>query len=92
MADARSVDEYVTYFEQAGLRVEQVESHNAVLGDMIKGVQTRLLGAELLVKLKKLDLPGVDLEQAKMMARAATEAVQRGQLGYVLLVAAKPSN
>ena len=92
IADARPVAEYVTCFEQAGLRVEQVESHNAALVGMIKEIQARLLGAEVLVKLKKVDLPGVDFEQAKIMARAAAEAARQGQLGYVLLVAARPSN
>lgn len=92
IADARPVAEYAACFEQAGLQVERVESHNTALGEMIRGIQARLLGAEVLVKLKKLDLPGVDLAQAKMMARAAAEAVQQGQLGYVLLVATRPSN
>lgn len=92
IADARPVAEYTTCFEEAGLQVEQVEPHNAALSKMVREIQARLLGAEILVKLKKLDLPGVDLEQAKMMARAAVEAVQQGQLGYVLLVATRPSN
>lgn len=91
LADARPVSEYVAYFEQAGLRFEQLELHNAALGEMVKAIQAKLLGAELLVKLKKLDLPGLNLVQAKMMARAAAEAIQRGQLGYALLAAALPS-
>lgn len=92
IADARPVVEYATCFAQAGLRVEQVESHNAALVVMIKEIQVRLLGVEVLVKLKKLDLPSVDLEEAKIMARAAVEATQRGRLGYILLVATRPLN
>jgi hypothetical protein len=40
-----------------------------------------------MVKLKKLDLPGTDLEQAKHLARAAGKAIQQGLLGYSLIVA-----
>jgi arsenite methyltransferase len=89
LADARPVEEYTAYFEQAGLTVEQVELHNVALGELIKTIQGKLLGTELLVNLKKLDLPGADFAQAKSLARAAAEAVRRGQLGYALLVASK---
>ncbi|GAB4407263.1 MAG: hypothetical protein Fur0044_00030 [Anaerolineae bacterium] len=89
LADARPVEEYTAYFEHAGLTVEQVEAHNAALGELVRAVQGKLLGAEVLVKLKQLNLPGADFEQAKFLARAAAEAVWRGQLGYALLVASK---
>ena len=65
IADARPVDEYLSYLETAGFVADQVESHDTVLGEMIHGVRTRLLGAELLVKLKKLDLPGATLSKPK---------------------------
>ncbi len=53
---------------------------------MISGVRVKLLGAELLVKLKQVDLPGVDFEQAGRMAHAAAQAVREDQLGYALAV------
>jgi ubiquinone/menaquinone biosynthesis C-methylase UbiE len=90
IADARPVAEYEAFFEEAGLQVRQLESHNAALEEMVKSVQTRLLGAEFFVRLKNLDLPGVDFKEAKLMARASVEAVRQGQLGYVLLVATRP--
>jgi hypothetical protein len=40
-----------------------------------------------MTKLKKLDLPGVDFEQAKQLARAAAEAIREGLLGYSLIIA-----
>jgi ubiquinone/menaquinone biosynthesis C-methylase UbiE len=89
LADARPVEEYTAYFEQAGLAVEQVEAHNAALGELVRTVQGKLLSAEVLVKLKQLDLPGADFDQAKTLARAASEAVRRGQLGYALMVVTK---
>ncbi|MFQ5859706.1 MAG: class I SAM-dependent methyltransferase [Anaerolineae bacterium] len=86
IADAQPIDHYVAYLERAGFAVAEVEPHDAALGEMVKGVRSKLLGAELLVKLKKLDLPGADFDQAKTLARSAAEAVQQGRLGYALLV------
>ena len=54
---------------------------------MARDVQGRLLAIELMIKLQKLDLPGVDYEQAKQLARAAGNAIQQGLLGYSLIVA-----
>ncbi|MFQ5612646.1 MAG: class I SAM-dependent methyltransferase [Anaerolineae bacterium] len=91
IADARPVENYVSYLEGAGLAVEQVETHNGALGQMVREVQGKLLGAELLVRLNKLELPEVDFDQAKSLARRAAEAVREGKLGYALLVGAKPA-
>ena len=61
------------------------------LADLIKSVRTKLLGAELLVKLRKIDLPQADFEGAKVLARCAADSVQRGMLGYALIHATKTS-
>lgn len=45
-----------------------------------------------MVKLKQIDLPSVDFEQAKAMARSALEAVREGKPGYAIIVGAKASN
>lgn len=89
IADARPVDDYVTCLESGGLVVDQIEPHNAALNEMIHTIRARLLGAELMMRLKKLDLPGADFDQARTLARAASEAVRRGQLGYALIVGTK---
>ena len=89
LADARPVEEYTAYCKQAGLVVEQVESHDAALGELVRTIQGKLLGAEVLVKLKQLDLPGSDFDRAKSLAQAAAEAVRQGQLGYALMAATK---
>jgi hypothetical protein len=49
----------------------------------------RLLGAEIMVGLKKLDLPGVDSAAAKQMAQAALTAIRQGNLGYAIICAEK---
>jgi arsenite methyltransferase len=87
IADARPVEEYAGYLEAAAFDVTTIEPHDDALAEMARDVQGRLLGIELMVKLKKLDLPGTDLEQAKHLARAATKAIQQGLLGYSLIVA-----
>jgi SAM-dependent methyltransferase len=87
IADARPVEEYAGYLEAAGFDVTTVEAHNEALAEMARDVQGRLLGIEIMVKLKKLDLPGTDFEQAKRLARAAAKAIQAGLLGYSLIVA-----
>jgi len=87
IADARPVEDYAIYLEAAGFGGTTIEPHNNALAEMVRDVQGRLLGIELMVRLKKLDLPGADFEQAKQFARAASKAIQHGLLGYSLLVA-----
>jgi len=89
IADARPVGDYISYLEDAGLVTDRAEPHDDAVVDMIKDVRTKLLGAELLVKLRKIDLPQADFEQAKALARSAADTVQRGKLGYALIVASK---
>ncbi len=87
IADARPVEEYAGCLKAAGFAVISMEPHNNALAEMARDVQGRLLGIEIMAKLKKLDLPGVDFEQAKQRARAAAKAIREGLLGYSLIVA-----
>jgi hypothetical protein len=77
------------YRQGAGLAVDAVEPHDEALAAMVRDIRTKLLGAEGLVKLKALDLPGVDFEAAKAMVRSAADAVRVGMLGYALIVTTK---
>ncbi|HVA91794.1 MAG TPA: methyltransferase domain-containing protein [Chloroflexota bacterium] len=86
IADARPLAEYEAYLRHAGFRIDHAEPHHDALGAMVREVRAKLMGVELLVGLKKLDPPGIDLGQAGVIARAAAEAVQAGTLGYALLV------
>lgn len=86
IADARPVAEYRGYLHDAGFEISAVEAHDDALARMARDVQSRLLGLELMSKLKKLDLPGADFEQAKQFARAALRAIQDGVLGYSLII------
>lgn len=52
-----------------------------------RDIQAKLLGAELLVKLRNLELPAVNFAEAKALARAATQAINAGRVGYATLTA-----
>jgi ubiquinone/menaquinone biosynthesis C-methylase UbiE len=87
IADAQPVEKYADYLTVAGMTINQVETHDQALSQMVHDMRGKLLGAELLVNLKKIDLPGADFDQARAIARSATEAIQQGKLGYSLLLA-----
>ena len=85
IADAQPVVSYENYLVGAGFRIEHTEESNEALLEMVEQMRMKLLGVEILVGLKKLDLPGVDLSSAKQMAQAAQAAVKRGALGYAII-------
>jgi ubiquinone/menaquinone biosynthesis C-methylase UbiE len=90
IADAQPVGTYVRYLCEAGFRVERVEPHDETLLEMVNQVRMKLLSAEIMVGLKRLELPGVDFTAAKEMARSALSAVHDGSLGYAIIHGAKP--
>jgi len=87
IADAQPVDRYVEYLSGAGLIVDQIETHDEALSQSVADVRAKLMGAELLVKLKKVDLADVDFRQSRIIARKAAEAIREGKLGYSLITA-----
>ena len=90
IADAQPVERYVQYLTGAGLVLEQIEARDEVLSDLVRDIQTKLLGTELLLKLKQIELPStIDFTQARALTRAAANAINAGQFGYVVLVASK---
>ncbi len=89
IADARRVDEYSHYLEHVGLTIDLVEMHDDTLSAMVHDIRTKLFAAELLVKLKQINLPPVDFDQARSLARAAADAVKVRRFGYALFIATK---
>jgi len=89
IGDALPVERYTALFEQAGFCVSCVEDRSDALIEMVQQVQMKLLGAEIAVGLKKLDLPGVDFATAKHFAQAALKATRDRSLGYVVIAASK---
>ncbi len=89
IADAQPVENYADCLRSAGFELEKVELHDEALTEMVQQIGMKLLSAEVLVGLNKLVLPGVDFTSAKQMAKSALTAIQKGQLGYAVLIAAK---
>jgi arsenite methyltransferase len=90
LGDAQPVEHYAEYLRKAGLVVGGIENHDEALSEMVRDIRAKLLGAELLVILEKLEIPGADFKEAGQIARSASEAVGNGLLGYSLLLGNKP--
>ena len=89
IADAQLVEKYVDWLSTAGLAPQATEAHDEALIEMVRQIQAKLLGVEIMTGLKKIDLPGIDISAAKQMAKAALDAVQNRQLGYAIVIAQK---
>jgi ubiquinone/menaquinone biosynthesis C-methylase UbiE len=90
IADAQPIESYVEWFRCAGLGRQATESHDEALLEMVRQIQAKLLAAEVMKGLKKIDLPGIDFAAAKQMAKGAITAVRQGQLGYAIITGEKP--
>jgi hypothetical protein len=86
IADARPISEYIEYLCGAGFTEVTSEPHDEALAQMVRDIQGKLLGVELMSKLNKLDLGAVDFAEAKKLAGAASDAVRARTLGYALIV------
>jgi arsenite methyltransferase len=90
IGDAQPLTSYVDWLKSAGLTIVLAEEHNKYLQQMVQQIRGKLLMAEVLTGLKKLNLAGLDLQQAKDFAKAAEAAVQTGRLGYGIIIGEKP--
>jgi SAM-dependent methyltransferase len=86
IADALPSDSYEALLLEAGFGIDRVELHPQALRSTVRDIQARLFGAELILKVKKIEIPGVDFKQAKNVAKIAAETIEEGTLGYGLLV------
>lgn len=91
IGDAQPLERYARWLAGSGLSVQATEAHDHYLAQMVDSVRSKLLMADVLKGLGKLNVPGLDTEQANRFARAASAAVAAGKLGYGVVVAAKPS-
>ena len=89
LADARPAHAYAGLLKEAGFVDVSIESHDAVLLDMIRDVRSRLFAADVLRGLQKIDLDGFDFDAAKKMTQQARVAVAEHRLGYAVVCATK---
>src|SRR5260370_2300748 len=87
IADAQPVSSYTRYLAEAGVTVDLIEGHDEALREMVRQIPGKLLGGELLIGLKNLDLPGsLDFDHATSLAKAAATAIQMSQFGYAVII------
>ena len=89
IADAQPLSAYGALLSGAAFTVNAMERHDGAIAEFVNQLRTRLLAAEVMVKLQKLALPGFDVEAAKVIAMHAIEAIKNGKLGYAIVVASK---
>ncbi len=91
IGDAQSLQRYADWLSSTGLVIQVAEQRSHYLREMVQGIRSKLLVAEIMIGLKKLDIPGLDLGKAKAFSSAAQEAIAAGYLGYGIVVATKNS-
>jgi arsenite methyltransferase len=87
IGDAQPVARYADWLANADFTITAIAERDVYLSRMVEQVRGKLLLADIMIGLKKLQLPGLDIAQAKDFASAADRAVKRKHLGYALLVA-----
>jgi ubiquinone/menaquinone biosynthesis C-methylase UbiE len=87
IADALPAEAYIEVLAGAGLELEHHETHDQVLKELVREIRGKLIAADLMSVLRKVELPRIDLSEAKTLARAAETAIGSGKLGYALFVA-----
>jgi SAM-dependent methyltransferase len=90
IADAQPVESYKAALTRAGLTIEDVEDQSHALNEMVLQIRGKLLGAEIMAALKKIDPPNLSFSDARHFAQVALTALNDGKLGYVVIVAVKP--
>ena len=91
IGDAQPLESYAAWLAGAGFCVEAGITCNDCLHKMVEQIRGKLLLADIMIGLKKLQLPGLDIRQAKEFATAAKRAIENNKLGYALLVGKKPA-
>ena len=87
IGDALPIHRYTGILEAAGFQIRTHEDHSDALSEMARQIQGKLLGAEIMAGLKKIDLPGVNFATARQFARAALDATGQRKLGYAVILA-----
>ncbi len=90
IGDAQPLNSYANWLKGANFEVTETHDRSECLDEMVKQTRGQLLLAEVMIGLKKLDAPGLDIQQAKEFAQAASIALHKKQLGYAVLIASKP--
>ncbi|MBA7649024.1 2-methoxy-6-polyprenyl-1,4-benzoquinol methylase [subsurface metagenome] len=89
IAGASSANEYVSQLQKAGFASFTIEDKRDALIEMVSGIRRKFLAVELASGLWEIDLGGIDLNKAKNLAQHAAEMIEKGVIGYALIMARK---
>lgn len=89
IADAQPAETYVDLLRIAGMTGFSIERHDESLLTLTELIRTRLVVAQVLIRMNQIDLPAFDLTHGRELVHWATQAVADGQLGYALITASK---
>jgi len=89
IGDAQPIQRYATWLSNAGFNVEAAYERDECLHEMLEKVRGRLLLADIMVNLRKLDLPDFDPLKVKQFLTTAERAIQKHELGYAVLISKK---
>jgi ubiquinone/menaquinone biosynthesis C-methylase UbiE len=90
IADAQPIEEYTSILSQAGFSMGEPEIHDEALVELINQVRGKLMVAELMVSLKKLEVPDwIDFDQVGRLAQITAQTVDQGKLGYAIFTGEK---
>jgi SAM-dependent methyltransferase len=87
IGDAQPLEGYANWLLDAGFTILVSAPKDDCLANMVEQVRSRLMLADIVIGLKKLEDTGLDLQQAKRFANAAAQAVKAKRLGYAIIVA-----
>jgi len=90
VGDARSLIEYCSLAEGAGLHLEHSQDLPDTAASLLRDIKGKLLMAEVAAKVGKLPLDEDLLRSGKRYLALAQELVSNGTLSYGLVVARKP--
>ena len=90
IADAQPLERYAQWLANADFHVTASVTRDRALEQMLEQVRGKLMLADIMVGLGKLQIPGLDVQGAKDFAAAAGQAVKSKTLGYAFLVAELP--
>ena len=90
IAGAGTAQEYISTLQAAGLEDFFVDDQRNAMLEMVNNIRRKLLGVELAVNLKIIELGNLDLYECKSLARRAVELIENGTIGYTLITAMKP--
>ncbi len=83
IADAQPIEEYTSILSQAGFSMGPPELHDEALAELINEVRGKLLVAELMVNLKKMEIHDwIDFDQVGRLAQITAETDNQGKLEY----------